>query len=71
MYDVALWLSWPGVGSGPDYVELIDAFDHYTAVQRVMQQYRLSWVLRAACAGQGTIRRYWQVTQPIQEEVTV
>ena len=69
-YDVALWLLWPGIGPGPDYVELVKACDHFTAVQQVMQQYHLACVCRAACAGQGTIRRYWRVVQQVPEEVT-
>jgi hypothetical protein len=69
MYNVALWLSWPSLF--PEYVEDVTAFDHFTAVESVMQRSGLSRVVRAAAAHQGVIRRYSRVVlqHPQEQEV--
>ena len=65
-YNVALWLSWPSLFA--DYVQDIQAFDHFTAVESLMQQHKLSYVERSAAARSGVIRRYSHVALQAQQE---
>ena len=61
-YDVAVWLRWPAgllaCSELPCYVQEVEAYSHFEAAQRVMQQYGVERAVHVAVASGGVVKRW-------------
>ena len=61
-YDVAVWLRWPAgllaCSELPRYVEEVEAYSHFEAAQRVMQQYGVERAAHVAVASGSVVKRW-------------